>query len=143
MTLKVLLPAEVFLETDTEKIVAEAETLGDPSLTARALLALARAQAVTGADEPASASAAKAVWQAIADRDDETRGEPLDIPFERTGQGFVEVVDVEHQPAFGRRVCTEVGEVRVATELRVQPRRRRPIEVGGHHQRRASIERER
>ena len=57
---------------ELERIVDEALALADPSLGAAARLALAVAQALTGADEAASASAAGAVWQAIADRDDET-----------------------------------------------------------------------
>ena len=35
--------------------------------------------------------------------DDEAGGQALDIPFERTGQCLIEVVDVEHQGPFGRR----------------------------------------
>ena len=60
-----------------EGIVAEAAALAEPSLTAAARLALARAQAATGADEAAAASAASAAWQAIADRDDETLWEAI------------------------------------------------------------------
>jgi tetratricopeptide (TPR) repeat protein len=58
-------------------IVDEAIALADPALTAPARLALSRAQAATGADAAASASASAAVWQAIADRDDETLWEAL------------------------------------------------------------------
>ena len=56
---------------ELEAIAAESARLGEPSLTATAKLALARAQVATGADEAARASATAAVWQAIGDRDDE------------------------------------------------------------------------
>jgi hypothetical protein len=54
-------------------------------------------------------------------RDLEAGDQPLDVPFEGTGVGLVEVVDVELQRPFGRREPAEVGEVRVTARLDAQP----------------------
>ena len=54
----------------------------------------------------------------VASRDHEARREPLDVPFERTGQRFVEVVDVEDQSPLRRRIRAEIRKVRVTTQLR-------------------------
>ncbi len=62
---------------ELEALVSEARALADPQLTAATLLALARAQTKTGADEDARKTMATAVWQAIADRDDETLWDAL------------------------------------------------------------------
>jgi hypothetical protein len=79
----------------------------------------------------------------VASRHDEARGQPLDIPFERAGQGLVEIVDVEHQATLRRGVRTEVRKVRIAAQLGPQTRRRRGVQVSGHRQRRTPVERER
>ena len=71
------------------------------------------------------------------------RGQPLDVPLERAGQGLVEVVDVEDQPPFRRGERAEVGQVRVPAQLHPQPRGGRAGQVRRHRQRRPPVERER
>ena len=66
-------------------------------------------------------AAARLVEAAIPARDREARREPLHVPLERARQRLVEVVDAEDQPAVGCGEDAEVGQVRVAAELRVQP----------------------
>ncbi|MDC0669714.1 protein kinase domain-containing protein [Nannocystis radixulma] len=58
-------------------VATEAAALDDPSLTAATRLALSRAQRESGDDQAARVSAAAAVWQAVADRDDETLWDAL------------------------------------------------------------------
>ena len=70
--------------------------------------------------------------------DDQAGRQPLDVPLERPGQGLVEVVDVEDQPALGRAEQAEVRQVRVAAHLHGQPGR--VGEVAGHRQGRAPVE---
>ncbi len=88
-------------------------------------------------------SAVPAAEPAVAAGDRDARREALEVPLPRAGQRLVEVVEVEHQAAVRGRVAAEVGEVRVAAELRRQARARRGGEVGGHDRRRAAEERER
>ncbi|MFZ6180315.1 protein kinase domain-containing protein [Nannocystis pusilla] len=57
---------------ELEATATEAIALDDPSLTAAARHALARAQREAGNDEGARVTEAAAIWQAVADRDDET-----------------------------------------------------------------------
>ncbi|MCY0988667.1 serine/threonine-protein kinase [Nannocystis sp. ILAH1] len=57
---------------ELEATATEAIALDDPSLTAAARHALARAQREAGNDEGARITEAAAIWQAVADRDDET-----------------------------------------------------------------------
>ena len=83
------------------------------------------------------------VEAAVATRDLEAGGEPLDVPLERTRQRLVEVVDVEHQTAVRRGKASEVGEMRVSAQLRAKVRARRRRQVGGHDRRGPAVERER
>jgi hypothetical protein len=76
-------------------------------------------------------------------RDLEACREALHVPLERAGEGFVEVVEVEDQVAFGRSEAAEVQQVSVARELHVEPSSRRRGEVVRHHHRRAAVERQR
>jgi hypothetical protein len=50
-----------------------------------------------------------------------TGGEPLDIPFPRTGQRFIEIVDVEEEIAFRGSKDSEVLEMSIATDLYIEP----------------------
>ena len=79
----------------------------------------------------------------VARRDRETRGHTLHVVLERPRQRLVEIIQVEHQRPFRRRVHAEVRQVSVAAELDVQTRGRRVLEVGGHDLGRTPIERER
>ena len=79
----------------------------------------------------------------IARDDVQAAREPLDVPFPRAGNRLVEVVDVEHEAAFGRRELPEVGDVRVTTGLHPQPGDGRRGEVHRHDRGRTSEERER
>ncbi len=71
------------------------------------------------------------------------RAEALHVPLPRAGHGLVEVVDVEHQVAFGAGEQPEVVDVRVATGLHADPGDRGGREVGRHDRCRAPEERER
>ena len=73
----------------------------------------------------------------LAARDLEARGQPLHVPFPRTGRRLVEVVDVEEQVTLRRAEDPEVREMRIAADLDVQPRVRGRGQIGGHRQRRA------
>jgi hypothetical protein len=57
--------------------------------------------------------------------------------------GFVEVVQTEEQVTLRRCPHPEVQEMRVAAGLHTEAARRRPGEVGGHHDRRTAQERQR
>ena len=73
----------------------------------------------------------------------QARGQPLDIPLERAGQRFVEVVDIEDQPPFRRGERAEIGQVRVPAQLHPQPRRGSGGQIRRHRQCRSPVERER
>ena len=73
----------------------------------------------------------------------ETGHQPFHVPLERARQRLVEVVDAEHQPPIGGGENTEVGQMRIATELHVQPGPRRTGQIGRHRVGRAAEERER
>ena len=75
--------------------------------------------------------------------DDQARRQPFDVPLPRAGQRLVEVVDVEHQVAFGRGEQPEVEHVRVPAQLRPDPGLRGRGQVAGHDGRRAAVEPER
>ena len=70
-------------------------------------------------------------------------GEPFDVPLERAGQGLVEVVEVEQQMPFRGGEEPEVTQMRIATQLDLQPRMRRGRQIRRHHDRRTAVERER
>ena len=80
------------------------------------------------------------VEAAVAPRHGEARDQPFEVPLERAGQRLVEVVEVEHQRPIGRRVRTEVRQVRIAAELGVDARPRQPGEVGRHQVGGAAVE---
>ncbi len=74
---------------------------------------------------------------------DEARGQPFDVPLPRARERLVEIVDVEHDPAFRRGVGAEIQQVAVATNLHLQAGSRTIGQVGGHDAGRAAVERER
>ena len=57
----------------------------------------------------------------VARGNEDADGQALDVPLPRTGQGLVEVVDVEDEAALGRCVEAEVREVGVAATLHIEP----------------------
>ena len=79
----------------------------------------------------------------VARGDQHARRQALDVPLPGARERLVEVVDVEHEPALGRREHAEVRQVSVAAALHVQPRARRSREVVGHDLGRATVEGER
>ena len=79
---------------------------------------------------------------AVPARDLDACRKPLDVPLERAGQRFVEVVDVENQAAVRRSEASEVREVGVPAELHTKSRRGHEREVRCHHSRSAPVERE-
>ena len=66
---------------------------------------------------------------------DQARRQPLDVPLPRPGEGVVQLVDVEDQPATGRGEEPEVRHVGVAAELHAQAGGRGCGQVGGHDRR--------
>ena len=79
----------------------------------------------------------------VARRHDQARDQALDVPLERRRQRLVEVVEIEHDAAIGRREDAEVRQVRVSAALDAQPRRRGARQIPRHDRRPAAIERER
>ena len=75
----------------------------------------------------------------VAPGDGQARGQALDVPLEGSGQGFVEVVDVEDEPPLGGGERAEVRQVRVPAQLDPQARGGCRGEVGGHRQCRAPV----
>ena len=73
----------------------------------------------------------------------ETGNQPLHVPLEGARQRLVEIVDAEHKPPIGPGETTEVGQMRIATELHVQPGPGRASQIGRHRVGRAAEERER
>src|SRR6266852_925490 len=61
---------------------------------------------------------------ALSSGDLEARRQAFDVPLERAGKRFVEVVEVEHEIAFWRRVAAEVQEMGIPRELNPQSGRR-------------------
>src|SRR4051794_22420567 len=59
----------------------------------------------------------------------EAGGEPGDVPLERAGRRFVEVIHVENQVTLRRSEDPEVREVRVTAELHLQLGARQRAEV--------------
>ena len=80
---------------------------------------------------------------AVTTHDLEARGEALDVPLPRAGQGLVEVVDVEDELPFGCSEHAEVRQMRVAATLHPYSGMRCVREVGSHDRGRAAVERER
>ena len=78
----------------------------------------------------------------VARGNDHARGEALDVPLPGPGERLVEVVDVEHEPALGRREHAEVRQVGVAAALHGQTRAGRAREVVRHDLGGAAVERE-
>jgi hypothetical protein len=48
--------------------------------------------------------------------DHETRGQPFQVPFERTGRDFVEVIQIEYELPLGRGETAEIHQVAVAAD---------------------------
>ncbi len=80
---------------------------------------------------------------AVAAHDLEARREAFDVPLPRSGEGLVEIVDVEDHPSLGRAEQPEVGQVSVAAELNDDPGPGSGGQVGRHDHRGPPIEGER
>ena len=65
-------------------------------------------------------------------RHDETDRQAFDVVFPRPWQGFVKVVEVEQQVAFGAGVDAEIGEMGIARELNLNAAGRVACQVMGH-----------
>jgi hypothetical protein len=97
-----------------------------------------------GADASQNRFASVAFTESVAAAgEDEAGGQAFDIPFPRSGERFVQVVDVEDDSPFRRGEATEVPEVGVTAGLHAQARRRRAGQVHGHVERRPAIKSER
>ena len=68
----------------------------------------------------------------------ETDDQAAQVPFPRTWMRLVEVVQVEDQVSFRRRVETKIAQVAIAADHRRDARRRQAREVVGHDGRRAA-----
>jgi hypothetical protein len=75
--------------------------------------------------------------------DDQAHGQPLEVPLPRPGQRLVEIVDVEHEIAFGRAEQPEVEHVGIAAQLHTEPRSRRVGQIHRHDRGSAPVEPER
>ena len=79
----------------------------------------------------------------VAPGDLHAGGHALHVPLPGSWQRLVEVVRTEDHPSVGHSEATEVGDVRVATGLDVDPRRRSGRQICRHDGSCASIEGER
>jgi hypothetical protein len=68
----------------------------------------------------------------LAPGDGNAGRQPLHIPFPRPRKRLVEVVEVEQQLPLRRRESAEVGEMRIAAELNLDPRDRSGRQIGRH-----------
>ena len=82
-----------------------------------------------------AASARPRLEPVLPRRHHQAGGEALDVPFERSGQGLVEVAQVERQVPFRRGPQAEVEDVRVPAELDRQPAVGLRAQVARHHRR--------
>ena len=80
----------------------------------------------------ADATALLFVETAIPAGNGEARDQSLDVPFERTRMGFVEVVQAEYELSIRSGVDTEVRQVGIATQLDVETGGRAVREVRRH-----------
>jgi hypothetical protein len=64
--------------------------------------------------------------------ENDARGHALHIPFPRTGDGFIEVVNVENETAIGCFVAAQILDVRIAAELHENTGMRLIGEIGSH-----------
>jgi hypothetical protein len=80
---------------------------------------------------------------AVAAHHLEARRQPFDVPLPRTGQGLVEVVDVEQHPPLRGVEQAEVRQVGVPAQLHRDAGPGCADQVGGHDGRRTPEERER
>ena len=99
-------------------------------------------QAVLGDARDDDCAAVGRVEPSLAPEDLEARREPFHVPFPRTGERLVEVVDVEQHLPLWRGEHAEVRQVRVAAQLDVDAGQGSVREVGRHDQRTAAKERE-
>ena len=99
--------------------------------------------AVRPADFEVDAGAHLRAEAALTARNRKAGGQALDVPFEWAGKRLVEVVEAEDQTPVRSREATEVGQMRVAAELRLQSRAGAVGEVGRHQSGRTPVEGER
>ena len=75
--------------------------------------------------------------------DSQAGSQAFNVPFERAGQCFVEIVEVKDRRAFRRGIGAKICEVGVATRLQPNPGARHARKIGSHDSRSATEERER
>src|SRR5580693_9022873 len=80
---------------------------------------------------------------AVTPHDLEARRQALHVPFPRSREGLVEIVDVEQHPPLGRAEQAEIRQMGVPAQLHGDPGHRGGRQVGRHDQRPAPVERER
>src|SRR6266850_623940 len=68
-----------------------------------------------------------------ASRDLDTGGQPFKVPFPRSRERFVKVVDVKNQVALGRCESTEVHDVAITARLHAKPGRGRLRQIESHY----------
>ena len=79
----------------------------------------------------------------MASGDDDAGRESLDVPLPGSGQGFVEIVDVEEDVALRRGEAAEIHKVSVAAGLYAKSGRRGRRQIGRHDRGCAAIKGER
>ena len=114
-----------------------------PHLEGGHLREAAHRPAIAAADRLNGGRPITVTESAVAAGDLDTGSKPLDVPFPRTAQRLVEVVQVEDQAPLGRSEEPEVRQVRVSAELNDGPGHGCFGEVGRHHGRGSAEERER
>ena len=75
--------------------------------------------------------------------DSQAGSQAFDVPFERAGQCFVEIVEVKDRRAFRRGIGAKICKVGVATRLQPNPGARHARKIGSHDSCSATEERER
>ncbi len=78
-------------------------------------------------------STGRALATGFAARQDDTGRQPLHVPLKWPADGFVEVVNVEHQPAIGRGVGAQIANMCISAQLGKDAGIRQHRQVGGHH----------
>src|ERR1700691_6701888 len=78
----------------------------------------------------------------LASGENKARGHALNVPFPGSHDGFVEVIDIEYEPAVGCFERTEVLHVSIAADLGHQMGSRHDRQVGSHERHRTTEESE-
>ena len=83
----------------------------------------------------------KAFTEAVVSTSENKAGsQALHVPLPGCGERFIQIVDVKNDPSLGGGERAEVEKMTIAASLHAQSGRRRVAQIGGHVQRRTSVE---